>query len=108
MFTAVLKKPLYKALPFLAYGSLLLLLAGMVMAQSGKLPVDRHEAYRDMASRPVTGTEVLQFLVQMHGPDVYKQPRYQNIISRMKAVGDQPISIMNQWNPAISEAADNL
>lgn len=96
MFTAGLKQRCMSIAPMLSYGSLLVILAALTMAQTGMLPPSQQTMQARM-SHAVTGNEIIAYLVRLHGKNVFNQPRYQPVIERMQTLGDRPVTAFD-WS----------
>lgn len=102
MFTAGLKKRFMGAAPIFAYGSLLVVLAALTMAQTGMLPASQHTRQAQL-NQAVTGNEVIAYLVELRGEKVLTEPRYQAVVARMKKLGNRPVTMMD-WT--LNETAE--
>lgn len=99
---AVLKRT-RPAAPIIAYCCMLLVLAGLTMAQTNMLPATPSAA-ENRLSQAVTGHEVVAYLQAIHGQDVANDQRYAAIIQRMTALGDQPVNSLD-WKAITPEAS---
>lgn len=104
MSTAGLKQRFMGIAPMLSYGSLLVVLAALTMAQTGMLPPSQ-QTTSERLSQAVTGDEVVAYLVQLRGEDVHTQPRYQSVITRMKALGNRPVTMLDWSFTEVAETA---